>query len=88
MIEAGSDLDFAQEAFGTKRCREFWSEDLDGDLPSMSQIRGEVDNGHAPLAKVALDAVAVSEGALQSLTDVCDLQLATDLDGCGARASR
>ena len=41
--------------------RELGVEDLDGDLAAVLQVLGEVDGGHAALAELALDAVAVAE---------------------------
>ena len=41
---------------------EFGVEDLDGDLAVVLEVVGEVDGGHAALAELALEAVAVGEG--------------------------
>ena len=37
-------------------------QDLDGDLAAVLEVLGEVDGGHAALAELALEAVAVGEG--------------------------
>ena len=42
--------------------RELRVEDLDRDLAAVLQVLGEVDGGHAALAELALEAVAVGQG--------------------------
>ena len=55
-------LDLAQEALGADDGGELGAEDLDRDLAVVLQVLGEVDRGHAALADLPLDAVAVAEG--------------------------
>ena len=62
MLEAGGDLDLGEEAIAADDGTEFGVEDLDGDLAGVLQVFGEVDGGHAALAELALEAVAVGRG--------------------------
>ena len=61
VAEAGGGGDLAQEALGAERGGELGAEDLDGDLAVVLEVVGEVDRGHAALAELALDAVAVGQ---------------------------
>ena len=62
MIEAGSEADLAQEAFGAEGGGHILAQDLDGDPAIVAQVLGKVDRGHAPLADLAVDPVAVGKG--------------------------
>ena len=64
--EAGRGLDFAEEALGAECGGEFGAEHLDGDLAVVLEVLGEVDGGHAALAELALDAIAVAQGRRES----------------------
>ena len=66
MLEPGGDLDLAGEPLGAERGGELGAEDLHRDLAVVLQVLGEVDGGHAALAELALDAVAVGEGGLEA----------------------
>ncbi len=61
MIEAGGDLDFREEAFGTERGGELGPQDLDGDVAIVLEVLREIDRGHAARAELPLDAVAVGQ---------------------------
>ena len=61
MLEVGGGLDLAQEALGADDGGEFGAEDLDGDGAIVLEVVREVDRGHAALAELALDAVAVGQ---------------------------
>ena len=62
MLEVGGDLDLGEEALAADDGDELGVQDLDGDLAAVLQVVGEIDGGHAALAELALDAVAVGEG--------------------------
>ena len=66
MLEPGGDLDLAGEPVGAERGGQLGAQHLDRHLAVVLQVLGEVDGGHAALAELALDAVAVGEGRLQS----------------------
>ena len=70
MLQVGDGLDLAQEALGPDDGREVGPEDLDGDLALVAEVVREVDGGHAALAQLALDPVAVGEGRPESLNGV------------------
>ena len=61
MLQAGCELDLAQEPLGAQRARELGVEHLEGHRAVVLEIAGEVDGGHAAAAELALDAVAVTE---------------------------
>ena len=42
-------------------------QDLDRDLAGVLDVLGEVDGGHAALAQLALEAIAVGEGSAQAV---------------------
>ena len=62
MLQVGDGLDLAQEALGADHGGEIGSQHLDGDLATVPEVVGEIDGGHAPLAELPLDTVAVGEG--------------------------
>ena len=62
MAEVGGGLDLAEEALGAERRRQLGPQHLDGDLAVVLEVLGEIDRGHAALAELALDAVAIAEG--------------------------
>ena len=66
MLQPGGDLDLAGEPLGAERGGQLGAQDLHRHLAVVLQVLGEVDRGHAALAELALDAVAVGEGRLQS----------------------
>ena len=61
VLEAGGGLDLGEEAVAADDGAQFGMEDLDGDLTGVLEVLGEVDGGHAALAELALEAVAVGE---------------------------
>ena len=71
MVELGGDGDLAQEPLGAERVGEFRVEDLDRHRAVVLEIVREVDGGHAALAELALDAVAVGEGGGEASRRVC-----------------
>ena len=52
----------SHEPLGAEHGGELGLEDLERDLAVVLEVLGEVDGGHAALAQLALDAVAVGEG--------------------------
>jgi hypothetical protein len=69
MIQPGRDLDLSQKTFDTERSREFRAEHLECDGAIVLQIRGQVDDGHAAMAELALDRVALRKCRLQPLEE-------------------
>jgi len=73
MTQRRGGLDFLHEALGTQYCGQLGAEDLDGDLAVVLDVGGEVDGGHAALAELALDRVAVGEGRGETVSAVTHL---------------
>ena len=63
--ESSGEPDLAEEPLGAERVGEFRVEDLDRHLTIVLEIVGEVDGGHAALAELALEHIAIGEGLLQ-----------------------
>ena len=61
MAEVRGGLDFPEEALGAECGGELGAENLDGHLAMVLEVLGEVDRGHAALAELALDAVAITQ---------------------------
>ena len=61
MVELGGDGDLAEEPLGAERVGELGVEDLDRHRAVVLEIVREVDGGHAALAQLPLDAVAVRQ---------------------------
>ena len=59
MVEPGGDLDLGQEALGAEDHAQLGAEDLEGHLAVMLHVVGQVDGGHAALAHLPLEPVAV-----------------------------
>ena len=66
VVEAGGDLDLAEEPLGTECRRELGVQHLDRDLPVVLQVGREIDGGHPAAAELTLDRVAPGEGRLQT----------------------
>ena len=62
MLQRGGGLDLHHEPLGAEHGGELGLQDLERDLAVVLEVLGEVDGGHAALAELALDAVAVGEG--------------------------
>ena len=67
VVQLGGDLDFSQEPVRPDGGRQLGSEHLDGHLPAVLEIVGEVDRGHPPAAELPLDGVAPGEGGVEAL---------------------
>jgi hypothetical protein len=61
MLEPRRGLDLAQETVAAERGAQFRVQDLDGDVPVVPDVMGQVDRGHAVRAELALHAVAPGE---------------------------
>ena len=62
MLQRRRGLDLHHEPFGADDGGELGLEDLERHLAVVLQVLREVDRGHAALAQLPLDAVAVGEG--------------------------
>ena len=85
VLEVGRRLDFAEEAISAECGGELGAKNLDGDLAIVLQVVGEIDSGHAAGPEFALDAVTVSEGAIQRCNEVGHRRLsicATQMSPC------
>ena len=60
-------LDLREEPLGADDGGELGAEHLDGDLAVVAEVLGEVDGGHAALAQLALDPVAVGQGRAEGI---------------------
>jgi hypothetical protein len=58
MLEPRGRTDLAQKAIGAKDRAELGVQHLDGDVPIVLGVVGEVDGGHAPSTELALDDVS------------------------------
>jgi hypothetical protein len=65
MLEPGGDLHLAREAARAHGGGDLGPQDLQGDLPVVLEVLGEIDGGHAALPELALEAIAVVKGGLQ-----------------------
>ena len=65
MLQVGGDLDFLEESLRAERRRELRLEHLERDLSVVSEVVSHIHGGHAALAELSLDAVAVGECSLQ-----------------------
>ena len=61
MLELGADLDLAGEPLGTERGGELGAEHFHRDLAVVLEVLGEIDGGHAALAELPRNRVAVGE---------------------------
>ena len=69
MLEPGGDFDLAGEALGPQRRGQLGPQHLHRDVAMVLEVLGEIDRGHAALAQLPLDAVAVGEGGGESRVD-------------------
>jgi hypothetical protein len=66
VLEARRGLDFRDEALGAQHGGELGLEDLECHLAVVFQILGEIDRGHAALAELTLDAVAIGQSGAET----------------------
>ena len=62
MLQRRDGLDLAEEPLGADHRGQLGPQHLDGDLAAVLEVVREIDGGHAALAQLALDAVAVGQG--------------------------
>ena len=59
MLQVRGNSDLLQKSFGTEYSRELRVQNFYRDFAIVLQVPGEIDDGHAPAAELALDCVAV-----------------------------
>jgi len=67
MVERSGDLDLAEKPLGAEGLRDFRPEDLQRHRPVVLQVMGEIDGGHAAMAELPVEAVAVREGGTEAV---------------------
>ena len=67
MLEPGGEPDLALEPLGAERGGELGEQDLEGDRAVVAEVVGQVDDGHAAAAELALEGVTVGEGVAQAV---------------------
>ena len=70
VLEAGGQLDLAQEPFGSERCGELRVEHLERYRPVVLQVLRQVDSRHAAAAELALERVPLAQRRLERGPDV------------------
>ena len=70
MVEAGGDLDLAQEPVGADVRSQLRVQDLDRYRTAVLEILGQIDRGHAAPPDFPLKAVSAGQRALQALQKV------------------
>jgi hypothetical protein len=71
MVELAGDLDLADEALHTERCRQFGTQHLERHGTVEPQVAREIHDSHPAAADLALDGIAVGQGRLEMLQSVC-----------------
>ena len=67
VLQAGGRLDLGKEALAADDGAQLGAQDLDRDLAGVLEVLGEVDGGHAALAELTLEAIAIGEGDREAL---------------------
>ena len=67
MLQCRGGRDFLNEPLGAEHGGELRLQHLERDLALVPEVLGQVDRGHSPLTQLALDSVAVGEGAGEAL---------------------
>ncbi len=62
VVEAGNDLDLAQEAVGPYGSRQFGVQDFDSNPAAVFEVFRQKDRCHAATADLTLDGIAVGKG--------------------------
>ena len=70
MVQVGGRRDLTEETLGPEGKYQRGAEHLDRDLALVLDVVREIDRGHPARTELAVDAVAVCEGALQSGLEV------------------
>jgi hypothetical protein len=67
MLQAGGEADLALKALGPEGGRELGEEDLEGDGAVVAEVLGQIHDGHAAAAELALERIAIGEGVAQAV---------------------
>ncbi len=67
MLEARGEVDLGQEPLGSHGGGQLRAQDLDCDVAIVLQVVGQPDGGHAALAQLPLQDIAIREGSLQAI---------------------
>jgi hypothetical protein len=67
VLELSRDFYFMEEASGAEGCRQFRPEDLQCHHAAMLGVSGEVDCGHAAVAKLALERITLGQSGLKAI---------------------
>ena len=67
MLKIGGGLDLSEKPVGTNDRSKLGSQDLQGDVPVVSEVASQVDRGRASGADLTLDGVTISEGGDQAV---------------------
>ena len=70
VLEIGGGLDLLDESRGPQHGGKFGPQHLDGDLPLVLEVFGQVDRCHAARTEFVLDGIAVGEGAFEAIKSV------------------
>ena len=69
MLEPRGDVNLAQEALGAQAGGQLGAQHLEGDLPLMAEVVGEVHRGHAAPPELLQERVAVAQGVSKLRVD-------------------
>src|SRR6185437_15771092 len=70
MLQIRGELDLLEKAVRSQHRRQLCVQNLDGNFTVMLDVLGEIHRGHTARAKLALDAVMVSERCPQTFVDL------------------
>jgi hypothetical protein len=70
MLKPGGQPDLPQESLGPKRSGQIGVEHLERNQAVVLQVMRQIHHGHAPVAELALDGVAVVQGRLQPMLQI------------------
>src|SRR5215218_2250779 len=70
MLQAGRELDLAQESFGAECLGHFRMEHLECHRPVVAEVVGEIHHCHSTAAELALDAVLALERSLKATQSI------------------
>ena len=70
MLQAGGELDLAEESVGAEGLGQFRMEHLERHRPVVAEVVSEIHHGHAAAAELALDAVLAGERGLKATQSI------------------
>jgi hypothetical protein len=70
MLQAGSELDLAEESLDAMAAAELRAHHLHRNRTLVPEIAGDVDGGHAAGADLTLHYISAAEGGCQALGDI------------------